>query len=272
MKIFISADMEGISGIVSMEQIDPGARDYERARRMMTREVNTVVEAALEYGATEIVVNDSHDNMDNILIEELNPRAALISGSPKPLSMMQGIDESFDAVFFVGYHARAGTAQAVVDHTYAFRVISAKINGKPMSEAGLNGRLAGYFGVPVAFLSGDQNAVACAKQELNNPVGVVVKEAVGRNAAMIHPFDVVKERLRAGMAEAMKNIKTFEPTVEKGSVELEVSLSISGMADMALLIPGTIKKDGRTVIYTAKDYMDAYRVFRAMLVLTSGIR
>ncbi|HHW02435.1 MAG TPA: M55 family metallopeptidase [Thermoanaerobacterales bacterium] len=272
MKIFISADMEGISGVVSMDQINPGARDYERARRMMTREVNAVIEAALEYGATEIVVNDSHDNMDNILIEELNPRAALISGNPKPLSMMQGIDETFDGVFFVGYHARAGTPQAVVDHTYAFRVISAKINGRPMSEAGLNGRLAGHFGVPVVFLSGDQSAVACARMELRDHVGVVVKEAVGRTAAVIHPFEVVKERLRAGVAEAMKNIKNIEPTVEKGSVELEVSFSISGMADMALLIPGAAKKDGRTVIYTARDYMEAFKVFRAMLALSSGIR
>lgn len=272
MKIFISADMEGISGIVSMEQIEPGARDYERARRMMTREVNAVIEALLDYGASEIVVNDSHDNMDNILIEDLHPSASLISGSPKPLSMMQGIDETFDAVFFVGYHARAGTPQAVVDHTYAFRVLSAKINGKPMSEAGLNGRLAGYFGVPVAFLSGDQNAVSCAKEELKNPVGVVVKEAVGRNAARIYPFDVVKERLRQGVADAMKRLRTFEPTVERGPVELELALSISGMADMALLIPGTVKKDGRTVVYTAKDYMDAFKVFRAILSLSSGIR
>ncbi|MCR4431029.1 MAG: M55 family metallopeptidase [Tepidanaerobacteraceae bacterium] len=272
MKIFISADMEGISGVVSMEQIEPGARDYERARRMMTREVNAVVDAALECGASEIVVNDSHDNMDNILIEELNRRAVLISGSPKPLSMMQGIDESFDAAFFVGYHARAGTACAVIDHTYAFRVLSAKINGKPMSEAGLNGRLAGWFGVPVAFISGDQNAVACAKEELNNPVGVEVKSAVGRNAAVIYPFDVVKERLRAGVAEAVKNLKSFKPTVEKGPVELEVSFSISGMADMALLIPGTSRKDGRTVVHTARDYMDAFKVFRVMLALSSGIR
>lgn len=272
MKIFISADMEGISGVVTMEQIEPGARDYERARRMMTREVNAVIEAAVECGAGEIVVNDSHDNMDNILIEELNPKAVLISGSPKPLSMMQGIDKSADAVFFVGYHARAGTPQAVVDHTYCFRVLSAKINGKPMSEAGLNGRLAGYFGVPVAFLSGDQHAVACAKEELRDPVGVVVKEAVGRNAAVTYPFDVVKQRLRAGVAEAMKHLGAFEPTAEKGPVELEVSFSISGMADMAVLIPGAYKKDGRTVVYTAKDYMEAFKVFRAMLVLSSGIR
>ncbi|MDI3480959.1 MAG: D-amino peptidase [Tepidanaerobacteraceae bacterium] len=272
MKIFISADMEGISGVVSMEQIEPGARDYERARRMMTREVNAVVEAALECGASEIVVNDSHDNMDNILIEELNPKAVLISGSPKPFSMMQGIDESFDAAFFVGYHARAGTGKAVIDHTYAFRVLSARINGKPMSEAGINGRLAGCFGVPVAFVSGDQNAVACAKEELNGPVGVAVKSAVGRNAAVIYPFGVVKQKLRQGVQEAMKNLKSIKPTVENGPVELEVSFSISGMADMAMLIPGTSRKDGRTVVYTATDYMEAFKAFRAMLALSHGIR
>ena len=156
MKIYISADMEGISGVISMQQIDPGAREYERARRMMTREVNAVIKAAFEHGAREIVVNDAHGDMDNILIDELDSRVSLISGSPKPLSMMEGIDSSFDGVFFVGYHARAGSSEAIIDHTYTFRVLNAKINGRPMSEAGLNGRLAGYYRVPVVFISGDK--------------------------------------------------------------------------------------------------------------------
>jgi D-amino peptidase len=271
-KILISADIEGISGIVDMEQISPGARDYERARRLMTKEVNAVIEAAFEYGADEVIVSDSHHNNDNILIEELFPRATLISGSYQPLSMMQGIDNSVDAVFFVGYHARAGTQEAVIDHTYAFRVINVKINSKLMGEAGINGRLAGCFGVPVAFVSGDQKAIMCAKEELNNPVGVVVKESISRTAAKIYPFPLVKERLTAGVSEAMKNIKLFKPTVEEGPVKLEVSFSISNMAEICLLIPGVTKKDGRTVTYTGKEYMEVFKVFRVMLGLTSGIK
>jgi D-amino peptidase len=271
-KIYISADMEGISGVVSMQQIDSGAREFERARRMMTREVNAIIESAFEHGARDIVVNDAHGDMDNILIEELDSAGvSLISGSPKPLSMMEGIDRSFDGVFFVGYHARAGSPDAIIDHTYTFRVLSAKINGRPMSEAGLNGRLAGYYRVPVVFISGDQNAIRCAREELNNHIGVVVKQAVGRTAAKIYPFSQVEIRLKAGVAEAMKKIRSFKPTVERDSVELEVSFTVSDMAAMALLIPGVIRKDARTVIYTGRDYLETYKVFRAMLALTRGI-
>ena len=272
MKILISADIDGISGIIAMEQIFPGGRDYERARRLMTKEVNAVIEAVFEYDANEVIVNDSHYNKDNILIEELDPRATLISGSYRPLNMMQGIDNSVDAVFFVGYHARAGTPEAVIDHTNIFSVINLKINGKLMGEAGINGRVAGYFGVPVAFVSGDQKAIMCAKEELNNPVGVVVKESISRTAAKIYPFPIVKERLTVGVSEAMKNIKLFKPTVEEGPVKLEVSFSISDMAEICLLIPGVSKKDGRTVIYTGKEYMEVFKVYRVMLGLISGIK
>ncbi|KXG76042.1 D-aminopeptidase [Fervidicola ferrireducens] len=264
--------MEGISGVVSSSHVEPGSGEYERFRRLMTREVNAVVEAAYEYGASEIVVNDSHNKMDNILVEELHPKACLISGSPKPLSMMQGIDETFDAVFFVGYHARAGCSEAIMDHTYTGSVIYAKINGKFMSEAGLKGRLAGYFGVPVTLITGEQNAVRCAKEELNDPVGVVVKEAVTRYSAKVFPFDVVREKIREGVKKAIEDLSRFKPTVEEGPVELEVSFGRSIMADMALLIPGMMKKDARTVVYTAKDYLEAYKVFRAALAVNSGIR
>ncbi|TYP53309.1 M55 family metallopeptidase [Thermosediminibacter litoriperuensis] len=272
MKIYISADMEGISGVVSLAHVEPGSGEYERFRRLMTREVNAVVEAAFEFGASEVVVNDSHNNMDNILVEELHPRTSLISGSPKPLSMMQGIDGSFDAVFFIGYHARAGSSEAIMDHTYTGRVMCAKINGKSMSEAGLNGRLAGYYGVPVVLVTGDQNAVKCAREELDDPVGVVVKEAVTRYSARVYPFDVVKERIREGVRQALEDVSRFRPTVEEGIVELEVTFNQSILADMALLIPGMTKKDARTVVYTAADYLEAYKAFRAALAINSGIR
>ncbi|MGB9839836.1 M55 family metallopeptidase [Thermovenabulum sp.] len=272
MKIFISADMEGISGVVSSSHTEPGNKEYDRMRLLMTKEVNAVIQAAFDFGATEVVVNDSHNNMDNILIEELDKRAVLISGSPKPLSMMEGIDESYKAVFFVGYHARAGTDNAIMDHTYTSKVMYAKINGREMSEAGLNGRLAGYYGVPVALITGDQNAVLCAKEELHRDiVGVVVKEAVGRYAARVFPFDIVKRKIEEGVKEALLKIDSFKPVKEEGPVELEVSFFRTVMADMTLLIPGTKKKDPRTVIYTAKDYLEAYKVFRAMLAISPGI-
>lgn len=269
MKIFISADMEGISGVVSFSHVEPDTKEYERFRKIMTKEVNAVVEAAYQFGATEVVVNDSHNNMDNILIEELHPKAVLISGSPKPWSMMQGINESFDAVFFVGYHARAGSEEAVMDHTYTGRIFTAKINGRPMSEAGLNGRLAGTFGIPVALVTGDQNTIRCAKEELNDFVGVIVKEAYGRYSAKLYPFEVVKERLTEGVKQAMKNLKNFKPTIEKEPVELEISFIRSAMTEMISLIPNVIKKDARTIIYKASTYVEAYKVFRLCATLSN---
>ncbi|AEH50325.1 M55 family metallopeptidase [Pseudothermotoga thermarum] len=272
MRIFISADMEGICGVVNLQHVDPGTKDYERFRKMMTREVNAFVEAAFEFGATEVVVNDSHANMDNILIEELHPKATLISGSPKPLSMMQGIDETFDAVFFVGYHARTGTVDAIMDHTFAGRVFCVKVNGKPLSEAGLNARVAGFFSVPVVLVSGDDKTIACAKEEINEFVPVVVKEAVGRYAAKVYPFEVVKERIKNGVKQALMNLKNLKPTVEKEPVHLEITFINSSLAELPCLIPGVERKDAKTIVYTASNYLEAYKVFRACLAINAGLK
>ncbi len=272
MRIFISADMEGISGVVNLAQVEPGTKDYERFRKMMTKEVNTFVEAAFEFGATEVVVNDSHNNMDNILFEELHPKATLISGNPKPFSMMEGINESFDAVFFVGYHARAGTADAIMDHTFTGRVFCVKVNNRPLSEAGLNARIAGSFNVPVVLISGDDKTIACAKEEISEFVPVVVKEAVGRYAAKVYPFEFVKEKIKEGVKQALASLKTFKPTVEREPVSVEITFTSSSFAELPCLIPGVERKDAKTVTYTAKNYLEAYKVFRACLAINSGVR
>lgn len=266
-KIFISADIEGISGITSIEQIFPGGRDYESARKLITKEVNIVVDAAFEYGASEILVNDSHFNKDNILIEELDSRVKLITGKYRPLNMMQGIDNSYNAVFFIGYHARAGTADALFDHTNIFDINNLKINEKIMGEMGMNARIAGCFGVPVIFLSGDQKAAMCAKEELNNPVTAVVKESISRSSVKMFPFKVVKDILRDGVHKAMSNIKSFQPIIKECPVKIEVSFNFSNMAEICALIPGVTRKDARTVIYHAKEYMEAYKVYRVMVEL-----
>jgi len=268
-KIYISADMEGISGVVGLGHVSPGDKEYERFRKLMTREVNAVVEAAVQCGAKQVLVNDSHNTMDNILIEELHPKAVLISGSPKPMSMMEGIDESFDAVFFVGYHARAGSAPAIMDHTYTGRVFCVEVNGKKLSEAGLNARIAGCFHVPVALVTGDQLTIECAKQELNDFVGVIVKEAVGRYAAKIYPFEVVEEKLKAGIEEAMRRLREFKPTVEQEPVEVKLTFYSSAFAETPSLLPNVERLDARTLRYTAKNYLEAYRLLRVCLSLSS---
>lgn len=272
MKIFISADMEGISGVVGLDHVLPEHKEYERFRKLMTKEVNAVVEAAIQFGAKEIVVNDSHNTMDNILIEELHPKAVLISGSPKPMSMMEGINENFDAVFFVGYHARAGSAPAIMDHTYTGRAFSVEVNGKQLSEAGLNARVAGCFNVPVALVTGDQLTIECAKKELNDFVGVVVKEAVGRYSAKLYPFEVVQEKLRAGVEEALRKVKSFKPTIEPGPVEVKLTFYNSAFAEVASLLPTVQRVDARTLWFKTSGYLEAYRLLRLCLSLSSLVR
>ena len=190
MRVYISVDMEGIAGVVHESQTDPTtpafAAKYGRFRRLMTAEANAAVEGALAAGATRVVVNDSHWFMRNLLAEELHEAAELVSGDPKPRSMMQEIDQpgGFDAALCIGYHARAGTRNAILDHTYADRIHEVRLNGKPVGELGLNAALAGVHGVPVALVSGDSALAAEAKDLLGDGVAtVIVKEAVSRHAA-----------------------------------------------------------------------------------------
>ena len=272
MKIYISADMEGLSGVVSRKQVEPGNSDYERTRKMMTDEVNAMIDAFIFRGANKVVVNDSHANMDNILIEEFDERGHLISGSPKPLSMMEGIDESFDLCVFMGYHGRPGKTAAVMDHTYSSSAIyEVRINGKAMSEAGINGRLAGYYGVPVALVSGDQNTVSCAKEELNKPIGLVVKESIGRRAACLTPFPKIVDKIREKVGKVFAEKDSLQPTREKGEISLEVEFVRTTMAEMAKLIPGTESIDGRTISYKSDDFLELYKTFRAMTALARSI-
>ncbi len=170
MRVYISVDMEGVAGVVHEDQTDPvdprHAGEYNRFRRLMTREANAAGEGALAAGATRVLVNDSHWLMRNLLAEELHPAAELLSGGPKARSMVEGVDLGFDAAMFVGYHAMAGAARAVIDHTYTSIVHEVKLNGRPAGELAINAALAGIHGVPVALVSGDQALAAEAREVL----------------------------------------------------------------------------------------------------------
>src|SRR5207302_685956 len=170
--------MEGIAGVVHESQTDPTnpahAAEYGRFRRLMTAEANAAIEGALAAGASKIVVNDSHWFMRNLLAEELHQAAELLSGDPKPRSMVEGIDAGFDAALFIGYHARAGTRHAVLDHTYADRIHEVRLNGHAVGELGINATLAGVAGVPVALVSGESSLAAEARAPLGEHVAPAV--------------------------------------------------------------------------------------------------
>jgi D-amino peptidase len=264
--------MEGIAGVVHEDQTDPTearhAAEYNRFRRLMTNEANAAIEGAVDAGATRVLVNDSHWDMRNILAEELHPVAELLSGSPKRLSMVEGVDGGFDAALFIGYHAMAGTRDAVIDHTYTSRVYQARVNDQPVGELALNAAMAGTHGVPVALVSGDQSLAAEARTLLGSAVEtIVVKEAVGRFAARAASPSVSCERIRAGTAAALR--RTHRPFTFTPPIRLEVDFVVSQMADMAELVPGSTRTGGRTVAYTGEDYREVFRAWRAMYNLAS---
>src|SRR5437016_14028176 len=268
--------MEGIAGVVHESQTDPAdpahAAEYGRFRRLMTGEANAAIEGALAAGASKVLVNDSHWFMRNLVAEELHQAAELLSGDPKPRSMMEGIDDAggFDAALFIGYHARAGTRHAVLDHTYADRVHEVRLNGRPVGELGINAALAGVSRVPVALVSGDSSVAAEAKALLGDAVAtVVVKQAVSRHAARSVAPAVACRMIREGVAGALKRKHT--PFVVGPPVTIEVDFAMTIHADMAELCPGAVRSGGRTVAYTHHDSDELFRAWRAMLNLSGGV-
>jgi D-amino peptidase len=267
LKIFISVDMEGISGVVHSDQTSSGTPEYGTACKWMAQDVNAAVEGALEAGATEIVVNDSHGSMRNVDPDDLHPGAILISGTPKPLSMMQGIDPSFAACIFIGYHAKAGTENAILDHTISSSVVrSIKVNGAEMPELGLNAAIAGYYGVPVILVSGDA-AVCRQTGEIlgRDVVAVQVKEAIGRLAAKLVPMAEARRLIREGVKAALGKLDRLKPFKPAAPFTFELGYHVSAQADMGAMIPGVKRTDARTLSFVADDYIEGFRKLRAMI-------
>lgn len=269
LRVFISVDMEGISGIVHGDQTTPGTVEYAAGRKWMAEDVNAAVEGALEAGATEVVVNDSHGSMRNIDPDDLHPRAILISGSPKPLSMMQGIDASFAACLLIGYHAKAGTEDAILDHTISGSVVRAvRVNGAELPELGLNAAIAGYYGVPVVLVSGD-TAVCRQTGEIlgKDVITVAVKEAYGRLAAKLVPMGEARRLIKAGVKDALGKLGRVKPFKIAPPYNFELEYHVSAQADMGAMIPGTKRIDARTLAFTAADYLEGFRTLRALIAL-----
>jgi D-amino peptidase len=268
-KIFVSVDMEGIWGVVASEQVSSASPEYGPARRWMAEDVNAVVAGLFEAGAGEVVVNDSHGSMRNIVADTLNPKASLITGSPKPLSMMQGIDETYDAVIFVGYHARAGTAAAILDHTISSATVRAiRVNGQEMPEMGLNASIAGYYKVPVIMLTGDTETCRQARALFGDGlVTAAVKEATGRTAARMFPAEEARARMKQAAKEAVGKIKAVAPYRPAGPYTVEVDFHNSAQAELPSMLPGVKRAAARMVTFSAADYVEAFKLLRAIIAL-----
>jgi D-amino peptidase len=237
----------------------------------MTEEVNAAIRGALQAGATEIVVNDSHGSMRNVVISELDPKASLITGSPKPLSMMQGIDETYDAVFFIGYHARAGSKDGVLDHTYSSAsVFSIKVNGMELGEAEQNALIAGCFDVPIVLVTGDHTVCGQVKKSLGDGVETaVVKEGIGRYAAKSLTPEAAQDLIEKKAKIALENRSRIEPLKLKPPYRFELTFLRSEKANWGELIPQVKRIGPRTVQFETDDYIEGYKLFRALIKLAS---
>ncbi len=270
-KIFISADLEGVVGAVTAEQLGPGGFEYNRFREFMTAEVNAAIVAAKAAGATEILVADSHGNGQNLLIEKLPKDVKVIRSWPRPLGMMEGIDSSFDGVIFTGYHSSTDNMEGVRAHTFSSaRLTSVKINGIVMTEGSWNAAIAGEFGVPVIMIAGDDAAVNEVKKLIGNVEGAVVKESISfHSAKSLHPeaaFDLIAEKT----SNAMKNIKKYKPYRIKGPLTVSVSFKHYQPSQILSYLKMFKRTDSHTIEFKAKDIIEASHIMRVVTGYKAG--
>jgi D-amino peptidase len=281
MKVLISADMEGVCGVTSWTQVTPpeyggeatSTVEYERARARLTREVNAAVEGALAAGAKEVIVNEAHNGMRNLLPEELHPSVRFITGSDKELGMVQGVQEpGVAAVFYVGYHAKAGTLAAPLAHTWTGYVNDVRFAGRSTGEFGINAAIAGHFGAPVTLVTGDDKAVRQVRELLGEQVvGVVVKEGYTTFSAIhLHPRRA-QELIREGAERAVQGVAKAKPFALPRECRIEIEFDHQARADQCLYLPGVERAGERTVAYKAENPLAFNRLFRAVM-RASGIK
>ena len=272
MKIYISADIEGVAGIVIPAHGQPGNVEYERARRLMTLEVNAAIAGAFDGGAAEVLVNDSHGPQMNLLPDLLDPRAEALLGRPKPAGMCAGLDAGFDGVFLTGYHAGAGQ-HGVLSHTingFAFWAI--RVNGIDCAEATLYGAYAGSLGVPVALLTGDDRLMAQCAPMFPQARTVLVKHAIGQRAARSLSPERACDAIRAGAAAAVRNLAACRPAEIAPPYRLEIDLTSVTLADLASLIPVAARTGPRTVAFDAATMFDVLGWINTISAMSAMLR
>jgi len=271
-KVFISTDFEGTSGIVAWEQTIEGNPDYAHGRALLTAEVNAAIDGACVAGATQIVVNDAHYNMRNLRADELSGEATLISGRHKPLYMMQGLDGSFDAVFFVSYHGSISAETAILSHTYnPHAVYEARLDGQVVGEAALNALVAAHHGVPIVLITGD--AATAQESEWVAPAAerVVVESSISRYAASnLHP-EAARRLIRSGAQRALERLSEARAPAFMRPTRLEIQFHTADMAEMATWIVGVDRRGRRTVALEDDDALALYKRFVTIIYLTRSL-
>jgi D-amino peptidase len=272
MKLYISSDIEGTAGIVDWRQVIGPGPEYEMGRRLLLNEINAAIDGATAAGADAIVLNDAHYMMANLPPGELHGNASYISGRHKPDYMMEGLDSSFDAAFFVAYHGSIGSERAALSHTFnPFAIYEVKLNGVVIGESGVNALVAKHYGVPVALVTGDDQAATEAQGILGDVECVVVKRSISRFAAeSVHP-SVACTLIEDGARRAMESTHELGPPSISPPFELDVAFLTADMAGMATWIPGIVRTGARSVRITGDNALAVYRLFVTAMHLTSAL-
>jgi D-amino peptidase len=267
MNVYVVVDLECISGISNGSMIRVGHPDWAaRGRHIATEEVNVIVEGALAGGATRVWVKDGHDAGENLVREDLHPKAELLAGTYAIPGQMPGLDESFDAAFLIGFHARMGTSLAHYDHTVSTATISeARLNGTPVGEIGIYAAYAGMFGVPVVFATGDRAGVQEAIDLIGDIEAVSVKEGYGRNSARVPSSDEIRPQIRAAAERSLT--KMGNPLTFETPIHVSVDFLRSADADMAEMVPGASRAGARTVEFQHEDPKMSFKALQAMIAL-----
>lgn len=275
MKVYISCDLDGVCGVVDRDQLfDSASADYRLACRLLTAEVNAAVEGALEAGATEVVVNDGHYHMRNLVPDELHPRARAIVGRFKPGFMVEGLDSTFGVALFIGYHAAVGVAEGTLNHTY--HALELRLNDLVCSEGTINAAVAGHYGVPIGLVTGDIAAVETLRAQMGSQLrGVAVKRGITRLAAH-HLMSVQEARdaIRSEAADAVLSAtdgNSPAPLKLDAPVRMRLAFKETLYADASALLPGAERLDGRTLLWQCGDILDAYRLFVITYYLSRGV-
>ncbi len=264
LKVFISVDMEGVTGVVNSDDASRSGKDYDYFRQTMTREANAAIEGALAAGATEIIVRDSHGSALNLLPEMLHRSSKLIRDwSGGPISMMEGIDDTYDAAIFVGYHAKAGTPDGVLDHTSSGDVADVSVNGISLPETGYNALIAGHYDVPIVFVAGDKAVCDQARQLLGNVETVAVKEGIGAAAVNLHPA-VAREKIQAGVEKSLRNLDQYKPYKLSPPYTMVLKLKTEQAIHDGTFYPGAKRTGDWELTYVAKDVIELMLAYRGM--------
>ncbi len=264
-RVYLSVDMEGISGIAHSEMTSANGAEYDRGRKLMVGDVVAAIEGARAGGATEFLVNDSHGSMRNLKIEELPTGVRLVSNNSKALGMMEGIDNTFDAVFFIGYHAMEGQPGLMAHTGSGGTIADISVNGRSLSEGGMNARVAGAHGVPVAFATGDEAFAKEIRTLVSGDIETVaVKRHIRRQTAeLAHPADA-REEIRRGAQRAIERLASFQTTVPTVPSRVTITYKNPDLADIAAILPSVERESHLSVSFESADFVQAYKMIRVL--------